>query len=38
MDRDVAGTGKLEIVFDSFFYKDSHKILAGKMSLEQKDI
>lgn len=30
MGRDMAGTGELEMVFDSFFYKDSHKILADK--------
>lgn len=38
MDKDVAGTGEQEIVFDSVFYNDPQKVLAGKMSPEQKDI
>lgn len=38
MGRDVAGTGEPEMPFDSFFYKDSQKILADKMLLGQKDI
>ena len=37
MGEDVAGTDELEMVFDSSFDKDSHKILAEEMLLEQKD-
>lgn len=37
MSESVAGTNELETVFDSCSDKASHKILADKMLLEQKD-
>lgn len=36
MGEDVTGTDYLEMVSESSFDKDSHKILADKMSLGQK--
>lgn len=38
MSESVAGIKELETVFDSCSNKVSHKILADKMLLEQKDI